>query len=316
MKKLITNLMMIALLVTVFGHILANTKFENVFAELVSTPIVGVANTDVQEDEIGDVQLVVDAVIEAESVETELVKIEAVRFSDEISIEYRGFVDDGEHMSHYMFAPSIESDYDIPLIVWLHGGGECCISPSAYEKRGIMPTLLNWELSGVNAYIICPQLTGRYGGGLWNTDVSTENVKNLIDYMVEAYNIDVNRIYLVGHSLGGQGTLYMASKLPGYFAACASLSPYYSGIADYTYDSELIVIAGSTAYGEDSTSVYFAKYYAQIIGEENAYYANSNHGNLPGIVFTADDDTDGNADIIEWFFQHERSDVELNVVEG
>lgn len=245
------------------------------------------------------------------NIETEFVEVEnePVYFSDDITIDYQGYVNDGEHIPYYLFAPSDTSDYDIPLIIWLHGSGEKGASPSIFENRGIMPTLMNWNLSGVNAYIVCPQLqfSSQYNNDAWHAARSTNSVKALIDYMVNTYNVDANRIYLAGHSLGGQGALYMASQLPGYFAACAILSPYQCGLENnYVYDSEIIVIAGRASYGEDPNSVYVAQQYARIIGADNVYYANSNHANLPRIVFTADDDNNGNSDIVEWLFQHAR----------
>ena len=118
---------------------------------------------------------------EVEPVETESV-VEQVFFGEDITMEYKGFVDDGEHMSHYFFEPSIESEYDIPLVVWLHGSGECGVGSSIYEQNGIMPTLLNWKMAGVNAYIACPQLVGAYNQGRWNVDRSVDNVKALIDH--------------------------------------------------------------------------------------------------------------------------------------
>ena len=315
MKKLITKLTVIAIVATMVCHNFANAKLVNVVAEFAPATTMATEPYDVPEDEVDDFHPVVEETVETEPAATEPVEIAPVRFSDEISIEYRGFVDDGEHIAHYVFAPSVESDYDIPLIIWLHGSGEVGVGQSVYESNGIMPTLLNWELSGVNAYIVCPQLVGEHNWWRWNVDRSAENLENLIVHLVETYNIDESRIYIAGHSLGGQGTMYMASVLSEYFAACASLSPYNCGINPYTTDTTLIAIAGTTAYGEDPASVAAAKVLADCIGEENVYYANSNHGNLPGIVFTADDDADGNADIIEWFFQHEKVDAECDSVE-
>lgn len=241
--------------------------------------------------------------------ETEPVDDDPVYFSNEIKMNYLGYnTSDGKYIPYYMFKPSVKSDYDIPLIVWLHGSGERGVWQGSFEASGIMPVLKNWNSAGVNAYIVCPQLQwgGTYASDTWCLDSRANNIKALIDYLVKIYNVDTNRIYLVGHSLGGEGVMYMASKLPGYFAACASLSPYNCGINPYTYDSEIITIAGDVGYGEAQGCIIASNYYANIIGKENVYFTKSSHGNLPKIVFTADDDHNGKADIMEWFFKHAR----------
>jgi len=44
------------------------------------------------------------------------------------------------------------------------------------------------------------------------------------------YNVDENRIYLMGHSMGGAGTLYLGSKYGSIWAAIASIAPAAFGV--------------------------------------------------------------------------------------
>lgn len=317
MKKVINTLFVVALIIAAVAFCYKNVDNQDILADDVSIidTINEVAETEaIIEETIVEETMDEEIIIETEPVETEPaatepVEIEPEYFSNDISINYHGYTDDGEHIPYYLFAPSVFSKYDIPLVIWLHGSGERNAAPWAYEYSGILPTLFNWNTSGVNAYIVCPQLTGSYNVGLWNVDQSVENVENLIDYFIETYNVDANRIYIVGHSLGGQGTMYMAAKLQDRLAACVALSPYYCGVDVSDVDVPIIAIAGNVYCGEDPTSVASAQVYATMIGHENVYYAYTDHANLPGVVFRADDDGNNRADIFEWMFAH-KNDAE------
>jgi predicted peptidase len=68
--------------------------------------------------------------------------------------------------------------------------------------------------------VVSPQCPA---GEIW-TDV--EAIDGLLDRVVHDYRIDPQRIYITGHSMGGRGALYFASRLPSRFAAVLSLVPF------------------------------------------------------------------------------------------
>lgn len=67
-----------------------------------------------------------------------------------------------------------------------------------------------------HAIIIAPQIP------VGNWDVMTTPVKALIDNIVDAENVDRNRIYICGYSLGAKGTWTMIQKYPSLFAGALS----------------------------------------------------------------------------------------------
>jgi dipeptidyl aminopeptidase/acylaminoacyl peptidase len=48
---------------------------------------------------------------------------------------------------------------------------------------------------------------------------------NVLAMMREEFNVDSDRIYLTGHSMGGAGTLFLGSKHADIFAAIAPVAP-------------------------------------------------------------------------------------------
>jgi len=50
-------------------------------------------------------------------------------------------------------------------------------------------------------------------------------VMNVLGFMRKEFNVDPKRIYLTGHSMGGAGTLFLASKHADLWAAAAPVAP-------------------------------------------------------------------------------------------
>ena len=81
-----------------------------------------------------------------------------------------------------------------------------------------------------------PQPQGRRGAlppGLLNNPNDPPNLRELseketlqvVDLVRKEFKIDDDRTYLMGHSMGGAGTLYLAIKYPQRWAAAAAIAP-------------------------------------------------------------------------------------------
>jgi dipeptidyl aminopeptidase/acylaminoacyl peptidase len=60
-------------------------------------------------------------------------------------------------------------------------------------------------------------------------ELSEKDVMTVLDMMRKEFNVDERRIYVMGHSMGGSGTLYLASKYPQIWAAAAAIAPPGAG---------------------------------------------------------------------------------------
>jgi predicted peptidase len=119
-----------------------------------------------------------------------------------------------------------------PLIVALHGlGGTEDAFFDGYDKR--LPALAE-----AHGYIVAAPLgyrvDGFYGWGVGTPpadptrrrmlEFSEQDVMQVLARVKKSYRIDENRIYLMGHSMGGIGTWLIAPKYPDIWAAIAPLS--------------------------------------------------------------------------------------------
>jgi dienelactone hydrolase len=136
----------------------------------------------------------------------------------------------------YQYLPP---DYDksgskkSPLIVFLHGIGEkgtgspedlkkidCCGIPKYLNLGHSMQFTWNGKKEGF--VVLCPQLYSRYG--TWENYY----VDAMIKFAKENLNIDTNRIFLTGLSLGGGGTWVYASSSLSNAKQLAGLIPVVS----------------------------------------------------------------------------------------
>ena len=100
-----------------------------------------------------------------------------------------------------------------PLIVFLHGQSLCGRNLDRVRRYGPLNAL---EMGmKIDAYVLAPQNPG----GSWNP----RRVIRLVDWASAHAAVDTNRVYLIGMSLGGFGTLDVAATYPDRFAAAMAL---------------------------------------------------------------------------------------------
>jgi poly(3-hydroxybutyrate) depolymerase len=139
----------------------------------------------------------------------------------------------GEIVPYHMYVPKSYNDSRaFPLIVALHGlGGTEDAFFENYDKA--FPPLAE-QHGYIVAAVLGYRVDGSYGWGLGNPpadptthrtqDLSEQDVMHVLDLVRKNYKIDPNRIYLMGHSMGGIGTWKLAPKYPDIWAAIAPFS--------------------------------------------------------------------------------------------
>ncbi len=103
-----------------------------------------------------------------------------------------------------------------PLVLFLHGAGERGEDLELLKAHGI-PKLISQGKSFpfISVSPQCPEDS-------WWT-VLTDELNDFIDDLICTLNIDVDRVYLTGISMGGFGTWKLATEHPEKFAALAPI---------------------------------------------------------------------------------------------
>lgn len=224
-----------------------------------------------------------------------------------IKMSYQ-YINDGSTIPYGLFTPSsVNDNQGTPLIIWLHGSGELNASSSSFKNAGLPAVLNNWKLDGVNAYVLCPHLTGKYYSN-WNTEKSLNNLNALIDKFIKEKDIDTSKIVITGHSMGGRGAQYMAYHGLERYSAMVVLSGYYTGL-DLSKIKKVPTLGyvGTTGAGEDSSSYsYMVGTFKNTFGIDKVIVINTSHGALPRAAFTADSNGDNKSDLFEWMLKQEK----------
>ena len=170
-----------------------------------------------------------------------------------VQIRTYHFADTNEEIPYAIYVSSkVSRDQKNPLIVTLHGlggthttmmrpnaldlaeaGGYIYVAPMGYNPRGWYG-VPRGERRGGPPPNAAPN-TGRQGpppGALAAAndppnlrELSEKDVLNVLDIVRKEFNVDENRTYLFGHSMGGAGTYYLAVKYPEKWAAIGVQAP-------------------------------------------------------------------------------------------
>lgn len=119
---------------------------------------------------------------------------------------HRGIVDDGYNF--WLVEPDDDMDAK-PVFIFLHGASLCGNDLNKVKRYGTLDAVEKGR--ELDAYVIAPQNPG----GAW----SPRKVMNVLKWVEDYYNVDYDRIYVLGMSLGGYGAIDFAATYPEDVAA-------------------------------------------------------------------------------------------------
>lgn len=149
------------------------------------------------------------------------------KFSKELYINKTG-----DTLRYRMLFPDYNTHRSYPLVIFLHGSGERGSDNEAQLKWGVMNFSSDENMVKYPAFVIAPQCPANEWWSNFEEDTINHRLKikplpskplalvhELILYMENHFNIDKNRVYITGLSMGGYGTFDMITRYPDLFAA-------------------------------------------------------------------------------------------------
>jgi predicted peptidase len=182
-----------------------------------------------------------------------------------------------------------------PLILFLHGAGERGSDIEKVKVHGppkIVQTQKDFPFIVVSPQ--CPE-------GDWWTD-KTEMLINLLDDIVAHYDVDTERIYLTGLSMGGYGSWALASQYPDRFAAVVPICGGGDRILARTLKDVPI-----WAFHGAKDSVVPVEESKGLVEAVNAQGGNAKLTIYPEANHDSWTETYNNPDLYKWLLEHRRT---------
>lgn len=123
---------------------------------------------------------------------------------------------DGGSMPYLLYQPENYSATGdrVPMILFLHGRGESNGPLGIVAKWGPPRRLAAGEQ--MKYLVVSPQCPRESS---WSSDDQQQRLLELLAHITKNHNVDEDRVYLTGLSMGGFGTWRLAADHPGMFAA-------------------------------------------------------------------------------------------------
>jgi putative tributyrin esterase len=178
---------------------------------------------------------------------------------------------------------TVPSSYDakkpIPILYLLHGH-------SAHHTDFLRTSDIEQYVEESSVLCVMPE-----AGNSWYINSYSESkdrfedylMKDLPEFIQKKYNVDTDRQYIAGYSMGGYGALVLALRNPDRFVIAASLS----GAIMYPRDIEILEDNPNYKFAKPSTDLAFGEL-PNVFREEHdpfLLYKNTPHGELPYIFF-------------------------------
>jgi predicted peptidase len=120
-----------------------------------------------------------------------------------------------------MVPAKYDANKKYPLVIFLHGIDERGTDNEKQLRWGASLFKSDSVRHNHPSFVLFPQCPLNY---YWANDLPMESLRGLIKDFVAKNNVDQNKIYIVGMSMGAYGTYEMVSRNPDLFAAAIAIS--------------------------------------------------------------------------------------------
>lgn len=129
------------------------------------------------------------------------------------------------------------------LVLYLHGGGSRGIDNEKQLSEKAVQIILNYlSEKGTPTIFIIPQCPMEEG---W-TNHNHKIIHELLKSCLQTHDADINRIYIMGGSMGGTGTWCQLSNYPNFYAAAMPVAGNPSGMnAEFIASTPTLTVMGT-----------------------------------------------------------------------
>lgn len=225
---------------------------------------------------------------------------------------------DGATLPFRMLVPqTIERGEKYPLVLFLHGAGERGVDNQAQLVHGASEFLQADRRAKYPAFVIFPQCPQekRWVESDWNLksgrgefplapSVSMRLALEMVDHLCHEFPVDLDRCYVTGLSMGGQGAWYAAAAEPKRFAAMLEVC----GGGDPSWADRYQGVPIWAFHGQDDNVVPVHRGREMVVALADAGHAPElRYVEYPGVKHNSWTRTFSRDDVYQWLFSQKRS---------
>jgi predicted peptidase len=154
-------------------------------------------------------------------------------FAQSSRFDYNKYINDqGDTLNYRLLYPDYNRLRKYPLVIFLHGSGERGKDNESQLKWGVMNFATDQMMIMHPAIVIAPQCPKNQDWANFKINERSNELQlrdspskpmglviQLIHQLIKDYQVDTNRIYITGLSMGGFGTFDAIERYPHLFAA-------------------------------------------------------------------------------------------------
>jgi predicted peptidase len=221
-----------------------------------------------------------------------IMTITSSSFNDTINIE--------ANIGYKLFVPN---NYDPsrrwPIILFLHGIKKRGSDLSLLDNYGLLKTAES--TSDFEFIVVAPQCPAY---SFWPS--MRHEVLALLNQVMSNYNVDNNKVYLTGFSMGGNGVWDLATHYSKQFSAIVPLAGWYEKEAVKHIQSPVWVF-----HGEEDDKVPISNS-IELVNQLKGTDTEIQFTTYPGLSHSIMDETYSNPELFKWLLRKERGSNENN----
>ena len=190
-----------------------------------------------------------------------------------------------------------------PLVIFLHGKSLCGSDLNKVKRYGTIDAIEKGRV--LDAYVLAPQNPG----GSWNPD----KIMKTVEWVEDNYDIDTDRVYVLGMSLGGSGTLSFVNKYPDKVAAAIAMCGGHNSKDVSALNLLPLWIVHGTA--DHLVSVSKSDQLVEKMREADPELPRLIYDRIPGMDHSKPARVFYMPETYEWLFEHSLSDPDREAIE-
>jgi predicted peptidase len=236
---------------------------------------------------------------------------------DLAQFQKKEFIQGADTLRYRILLPeNYDASKKYPLVVFLHGAGERGLDNNKQLAHGATLFLKPENRKSYSSIIIFPQCPPK--PGYWSSVIldatkkpyvfdfnysraitkPLQSTMQLVQQMIAEEKIDTKRIYVMGLSMGGMGTLEAVYRYPNLFAAAIPIC----GGGDAKAFTEAQAKIPFWFFHGDADAIVEVKYSREVVARLKELKATVKYTEYPGVYHNSWDNALAEPELLKWLF--------------